>query len=171
MLITAFILFVNRLRTASFHDRKRPNFERLQIMLSATQKFTFDKGKRLTQKKKGISFPGWGIVIPQIPFAYSVLSPWFHCTREIPFYILFSQKKCKTRPYNEGAPAFVSRGIWVAKQTASQNKTRPKFTSIEKWIPRAPINLTSHSFSHKFALHVKEFGILPDVFKPFLVDV
>lgn len=74
MLITAFILFVNRLRTASFHDRKRPNFERLQIMLSATQKFTFDKDKRLTQKKRGISYPGWGIVIPQIPFAYSVLS-------------------------------------------------------------------------------------------------
>ena len=75
MLITAFILFVNRLRTASFHDRKRPNFERLQIMLSATQKFTFDKDKRLTQKKG--EYPilaGWGIVIPQIPFAYSVLS-------------------------------------------------------------------------------------------------
>ena len=77
-------------------------------MLSATQKFTFDKDKRLTQKKRGISYPGWGIVIPQIPFAYSVLGS---TTREIPFYILFSQKKCKTRPYNEGAPAFVSRGI------------------------------------------------------------
>ena len=156
MLITAFILFVNRLRTASFHDRKRPNFERLQIMLSATQKFTFDKDKRLTQKKKGNILSWLGHRYSPNPFC--LLSPLLgSTTREIPFYILFSQKKCKTRPYNEGAPAFVSRGIWVAKQTASQNKTRPKFTSTEKWIPRAPINLPFHSFSHKFALYVKEF--------------
>ena len=124
MLITAFILFVNRLRTASFHDRKRLNFERLQIMLSATQKFTFDKDKRLTQKKREYPILAGASLFPKslLPTQSSLLGSTTY-TRNSFLYLVLPEK-VQDKALQRGSPSLCQQGN-LSGQTNCLTKQNP----------------------------------------------